>query len=533
MAISIGTLYSTATTGATTLNVTATAAGDLWLVWIVVGSSSITVQSLSAGLASNWVNVGSWLDGSNINESLWIGTQTGSGADTITVNFSGSVSGVGVNIDAHPAHSTLGAVAQWTVAGFATGVNATGALVNFPSLTNGGTNPELYWGHARVPGSAGGPSAGFTSVNDVNGNPVIYNTAVMGTASPTLTPAPTGTYQTFGVLISELGPTQLPVKQSNTQAGTASACTFTLGATPTVGDLMVAVLAVDTPTTPHAPTIFTTNIVDTWVPVLGMQDTQIHDDGNGLRMHVFYKTANATDATQTQFTFNLPSLTDLSQGGLPQFPTTDFAGILLVFTGLNYVGFDVGSPQNQPPNGNQKTFQLPSINTKGVADTFLSAIATLGQPTVGHTDPSASSLASVANTTPAYLSQAFTLALWTSGSQATKYPFAFTTNNPNQFGDVLTATLGIRGASNFYYNGPFARMGYIYEGADQRLLLRYPYHWAYTTLITGSQLLIGQTFSQDQLAAADRYYMSKTLLNPASDFQLILNAGIGGDFNPV
>lgn len=323
------------------------------------------------------------------------------------------------------------------------------------------------------------------------------------------------------------------LKASNSQAGTASSCTFTLGAAPSVGDLMFAFILVDSPTTVKSPLVFTTNIVDNWTPVLAMQDNQINIGATGLRLHIFYKTANATDATQTTFTFQLPSMTDTSQGGLPQFPTTDFAGIFVTYTssGSDNVGFDTGVPQNTVPNSNQSTFKLASINTQGQSDTFLSVLATLGQPTVGHTDPSAASVVSVANTSPQYISQAFTLALWVSSAQSVKYPFAFTTNNPSPFGDVMTALLGIRTASNFYYNCPFARMGYPYEGRDQMLINRYPLHWSFTVLIQGSSPLIGQAFSQDQLAAATRYYMGKTLLNPSSDFTLLLNSGVGGDFS--
>jgi hypothetical protein len=528
---SAGSLTSTTGTALTSLAVTATAANDLWVVCVIVKNATITTTGVSSALSSNWTNVtGNWLDGGSAQESIWIGHMTGPGTDTLNFTFSGSMAGVGIDIDAHPFHSTVVNPA-WTVDSFGFQANVSSTTVSFPPLT--AKLGELYWGHARVPTSANTPApAGFIFNPDANGNPEMYNPSVVyGLVSPTLQQA-AGTSQTIAILVNDhAGPT---LKESNTQAGTDVGCTFTLAAAPSIGDLMVAVLAVDTPTTIHAPTIFTTNVVDTWVPVLGTQDTQ-QRGANGLRLTVFYKTANATDATQTQFTFAFPPMTDTSQGGLPQFPTTDFAGVLVTFEspGAGSVGFDTGSPQNYPPNGNLSTFNLPSINTKGAVDTFLSVLATLGQPSISHTDPAAASLASAVCTSPAYGSQPFTVALWSSTAQSTSYPFAFKTNNPNPNGDVLAALLGIRTATNFYYNGPFVRMGYPYEGPDQRLLLRYPYHWAYTTLITAGVPLIGQFFSQDQLAAADRYYMGKTLLTPSSDFNLILSSGIGGDFNPV
>ncbi len=96
---------------------------------------------------------------------------------------------------------------------------------------------------------------------------------------------------------------------------------------------------------------------------------------------------------------------------------------------------------------------------------------------------------------------------------------------------VLTGLTGLQDASNWYYNGPFVREGYPYEGPDQMLLLRYPYHWAYTVLKTAGILTIGQFFSQDQLNAADVVYYQNQLI-PEADRDAILAAGIGGDFRP-
>lgn len=589
----------------TTLSVTNTAVNDVWVVYVCTRSASITATGMSSTKAGTWINAtGNWLDGTGAaNESIWIGTMTGTGADTITVTFSGSVTGVTNTIDAHPFHSSLGSP-QWTVDRTGAWNTSSSTTVTFPQLTPS-VGTELYWGHARVPGTANTPApAGFVFNNDSNGDPEMYNVAVSSVVNPTLQQSPSGNAEAIAFLLSETasavsgtlspaahpatanlngivpyigslatgntapamfsasggitvagsmgvqpaspavflgsgmavqpGASQPLAKASNTQQGTGTACTFTLAQAPSVGDLMVAVLVVDTPTTVKAPSIFTTNISDNWVPVFATNDTQEIPDTRGLRMHVFYKTANATDATQTTFTFQLPAMVDASQGGLPQYPTTDYAGILATYisSGLGYCGFDLGSPQQMQPNGNQSTFQLPLVNTNGASDTFLSVIATLGQPTVAHTDPSASLSQSVSNTAPAYLSQAFTVALWASTATGTKYPFAFLTNGANPYGDVITATLGLRTSQNFYYLTPFARMGYPYEGADMRLITRYPTHWSFTVLIQGNSPLIGQSFSQDQLAAASRYYMGQMLCNPSSDFNLILNSGVGGDFRP-
>lgn len=528
---------SVGNTGVTTLSVTSTAPGDVWLFYTEVHDTNITVTGVSGGNASNWTNItGDQFDGTGVtHQSIWIGTINSTGTTNINVSYSGNVASTFLVLAAQPFHSSLGSLEQWTVDNFGINFGATGSTINFPSFTGQASIPELYWGHVRKSGTISNPQpAGFVTNNEANGNPIIYGTAT-GAITPTLTQSPSGAYQAIGVLISEVGFTTPLLKQSTTQTGTSTTCTFTLANKPAVGDLMIAAVLVDTPTTVKSPIVYTSNIVDNWTPVFATQDTQQIPDTRGLRLHVFYKTANATDATQTQFTFSLPALQDLSQAGVPQYPTTDFAGILLTYqsSGAGFAGFDCGSPQQFAPNGNQSTFQLPSVNTHGGVDTFLSLIATLGQPTIGHTDPSAASVLSVSNTSPQYISQALTLALWDTTVMGNKYPFAFTSSAPSPYQDVITATLGLRTATNFYYNCPFLRMGYPYEGPDQMLILRYPYHWAFSVLVQGASLLIGQSFSQDQYAAATRYYSGKMLLNPSSDFSLILNAGIGGDFNPV
>jgi hypothetical protein len=282
-------------------------------------------------------------------------------------------------------------------------------------------------------------------------------------------------------------------------------------------------------------------VQDQWYPLFGAQDAQQHDvfAEGGLRLYCFYKTANVTDATTNVFTFNfLPYTANSGQTGVPQFPTTDFVGILATYvsSSTGFAGLDAATSQVQQPNGNSTSFGLPTLVTNGGSDVFWSSIAGLNMGTPSSTDPLAVVVASATVASPTYASVPLSLYLFGSPysspvgpSSGPAYPYSFTTSQAPTA--VLTGLTGLQDASNWTYLGPFVREGYPYEGPDQLLIIRYPYHWQYTVLSTGGQLMIGQFFSQDQLNNADVVYFENQLISE-TDRDNILAAGIGGDFRP-
>lgn len=180
-------LYTTTTTGGSTLSVTATAVNDLWVVYVGVGSASVTCTGVSGGNATGWTNaVASWSDTFSINQSLWIGTMTSTGTATITATFSGSVSGLTVDIDAQPFHSSL-ASPVWSVDAAGHQNNASSTTVTWPTLTPSSGLTDLYWGRAGTNGTGSSPSSGYTLATDADGNLVIYNPGASGAQSPTCT----------------------------------------------------------------------------------------------------------------------------------------------------------------------------------------------------------------------------------------------------------------------------------------------------------------------------------------------------------
>jgi hypothetical protein len=325
------------------------------------------------------------------------------------------------------------------------------------------------------------------------------------------------------------------VNQFTTTNGTSLNATFTLASNPVVGDLMVAWLALDTPLSIHAPLISTTNIQDQWVPLFGTQDGQRSNQAGegGFRLYCFMKTANATDATTNVFTFTFLPYTDNSgQAGVPQYPTSDFVGILATYrsSGAGFAGLDTASPQaHRSVHSYGTVFGLPSVDTNGGSDVFWTGVAGLNMGTPSLTDPAATVVTSVTLANPVYESLPLSMYLFGSTFSGTQYPFQVNTSQPPAA--IMTGVTGLQDSSNWYYNGPFVREGYPYEGPDQMLLLRYPYHWAYTVLKTSGIITIGQFFSQDQLNAADVVYYQNQLI-PEADRDAILTSGVGGDFRP-
>ncbi len=324
------------------------------------------------------------------------------------------------------------------------------------------------------------------------------------------------------------------VKSFTTTSGTFTSATFTLGSNPAVGDLMVAWLALDTPLSIHQPLISTTNIQDQWVPLFGTSDGQMSNTfgEGGLRLYAFYKTANATDATTNEFTFTfLPYQDSSGQAGVPQYPTTDFVGIMVTYqsSSTGYAGLDTANPQAHRSNTEGLTFALPSVVTNGGNDVFWTGVAGLNMGTPTLTDPAATVVASVTLSSPTYESVPLALYVFGSTYAGTAYPFKVVASQPPTA--IQTGVTGLQDSSNWYYNPPFVREGYPYEGPDQMLIIRYPYHWSYTVLNTNGQITIGQFFSQDQLAAATKVYYQNQLI-PEADRDAILAAGVGGDFRP-
>jgi hypothetical protein len=314
------------------------------------------------------------------------------------------------------------------------------------------------------------------------------------------------------------------VKSSATASGNLALCVLNL--TPAVGDLMVVWIGIRSPQTIHPPTVYGSGIADSWVPVYGGQAN--HD----ARLWCFYKTANATDATQSSFTFNFLPMTDTSQAGLPQYATTDFVAAMVTYqtSTSGFAGLDISAEQSYQTDPGLNTYNLPLVQTTGGGtNTFASAIFAVNDgaafPTFTHSDPSAVVTRAVTYTGAS--NHALSLSIYL-GSSGTNYPYSI--SSTQRGAGVITSSHGLRdNAGSWYYRAPFIREGYPYEGQDEMLIRRMSWHLQYTVLNNSGAFTAGRFFSQDQLAAATQVF-TQTQLVSATDRTNLLAAGVGGDF---
>jgi hypothetical protein len=137
-----------------------------------------------------------------------MGTVSATGAQTISLTYSGSVAAIAVDLDVQEFSSALGAGAVWTkdVSGWLVGSSST--TITYPTLAPVMSSAELYVAQARIPsgGTYSGLTAGFTNQNDVNGNPYIYGPNVTASVTPTQTNTNTAIAGALAVLITDTPP---------------------------------------------------------------------------------------------------------------------------------------------------------------------------------------------------------------------------------------------------------------------------------------------------------------------------------------
>ena len=197
MAITVvGALDSSTGTAPTTLVLTAVAAiGDIRVFRSKVNSTTVAPSALSGGNCASWTQVAGPTNdnqGTVARHSIWIGTVANANTsqhETITVTWSGTITGISVDLDCQT-FSNSNTATTWARDGTASGLvnNVSSTTISYPSLTAAGTG-ELYVGYARASsgGAYGNPSGG-TSRTDANGNPAIYLlNAGSGTVAPTQT----------------------------------------------------------------------------------------------------------------------------------------------------------------------------------------------------------------------------------------------------------------------------------------------------------------------------------------------------------
>ena len=103
------------------------------------------MSSVSGGGVTTW-NKAAGFDGYlNADEEIWYGKVTSTGSSTVTVAWSGSVSGLSTEYTAQEFNTALGSGTNWSVDKTGTLNNSSSSTVTYPSLSPS-TAGELYFG---------------------------------------------------------------------------------------------------------------------------------------------------------------------------------------------------------------------------------------------------------------------------------------------------------------------------------------------------------------------------------------------------
>ncbi len=227
----VGTLTTTSGTGATTISVDPTTAGDM-LVVSILDTGTPTVTALSGGGVTAWTKaVGA---GSGFDDEIWYGKVTTPGTATITATWSGSVASDVTEYSAREFTAGLGASTTWSVDHTGTQSNTTSSTITYPSLSPSATG-ELYFGFATDNNATGGSTSGFTYANTATNNQVTYNPNVSSPNAyqPTGTQSPSDTSFAEGALfvatVASAGPVVTAVSPASgaTSGGTSVTITGT------------------------------------------------------------------------------------------------------------------------------------------------------------------------------------------------------------------------------------------------------------------------------------------------------------------
>ncbi len=200
---SVGTTSGAAAKGISTLAVSPKALGDLLVVLVKVDSGSAKATSVSGGGVASWSLATTYAGYANHQFSIWTGVVTSTGAATVTVGFSASVSGIEVGLEGQEFSSALGTSTVWGVDNGGGISNASGSTTTFAALTPAGTG-ELYIGFNSVSNAnaSAGSTPGFTYAVTPDGDIVAYDPSVSSTVQPTARQSPANVSGGIAVLLT-------------------------------------------------------------------------------------------------------------------------------------------------------------------------------------------------------------------------------------------------------------------------------------------------------------------------------------------
>ncbi len=415
----IGSLAETSGTGVTTLTVNPQNVGDAFALSTMVVSNSVSLSSVSGGGAT-WQKLTSMNSTpGGIEEELWLGTITTTGPSTITVTYSGGVSGFNSELDAQEFTNGTGASTTWSKDVTGTSENTSSTNVAFPSLTPTGTG-ELYAGFANVENASNtGTTSGFTYDVDQYSNSFIYNPSVSGAVAPSTTQSPAGTSEGIGALITATGSggggssgTMSHVGSEYSNSGTG---TTTLAVTPaTVGDAFVLATFVGS-TTPSVSSV-SGGGVTTWSKL-----TSAVDSVDGCEEELWLGTVTTAGSSTITVNFSSSVSSDLTEFIAQEYSSS-------TGTSTTWAKDVAGTSANTTSS---TTVTYPSLNPSGSNELYA------GYSIVGQTGEAGSTSGFSYDVTPLY-----NVFLYNPSVSATVAPTAAQTpaSTSDAIGALITAT---------------------------------------------------------------------------------------------
>jgi hypothetical protein len=322
----VGSLAFKAGTDTTTLAVSPQHVGDLLVLFAKADASGVTVSSISGGGVGTWTRSVTYSGYATHDLELWTGDVSTTGASTITVKFSASVTSIYTGLASQEFSSSSGAGTTWSVDTTGGISNAASTAVTFPKLTPSGTG-ELYFSYAAVAGTAAsGKTAGFTYATTSDGDVVAYDVSVSSAQQPTTTQSPSGVSGAVAVLVAAQATGGSPTLPTVTAVGPSSG--------PTAGGTTVTVTG--TNLTGATAVKFGSTAATSFSVVSATSISAVAPAGSGT-VNVTVTTPSGTSATSTLdqyiYTSTTPTVTAV---GPSSGPTA--GGTTVTVTGTNLTG---------------------------------------------------------------------------------------------------------------------------------------------------------------------------------------------------
>jgi uncharacterized repeat protein (TIGR02543 family) len=181
--------------GLSTLAINPQNAGDLVVFESQIHSTSITVTGVSAPNTGTWHLAEQYVDHVNsvITEEIWWAVATAPGSSTITVSYSGVVTGISPELVADS--FTTAEPSTWSVVAANGTAAAATTAITFPNLISNSGADQVYWGYVESTQTAtSGNTVGFAYSPVLFGNLIVSNDSLGTNTSfaPTATDSSTG-----------------------------------------------------------------------------------------------------------------------------------------------------------------------------------------------------------------------------------------------------------------------------------------------------------------------------------------------------